>query len=88
MPTHMTNGLKREDFSTPTWRRLSEYFGARLSELREQNDRQSDIETTSATRGSIAEVKRILALADEASAGGGITPGELTGDDRRDVLGD
>lgn len=77
----MTKVLIREDFFTPTWRRLSEHLDARLSELREQNDRPADESETAATRGSIAEVKKILALADEARAGGGITPGELTGDD-------
>lgn len=76
--------LLREDFHTPTWRRLSEHLGARLSELRERNDRHEDESTTAATRGSIAEVKRILALAEQVSARPSITPGELTGDDRRD----
>lgn len=79
----MANGLLREDFHTPAWRRLSEFLGARLSELRQQNDRNVDERETALIRGSISEVKRILALAENVSASGVVRPGELTGEDSR-----
>lgn len=77
----MTTVLLREDFSTRTWKRLSQHLDARLTDLRQQNDRELDEIQTASIRGSIGEVKRILALAEQASAGPSITPGELAGDD-------
>ena len=60
--------LKREDFSTPTWRRLTQHLEARLQALRERNDSTSnDQNKTAAIRGQIAAVKEILALQVSAS---------------------
>jgi hypothetical protein len=74
--------MKHEDFQSPTWRRLTHALEIRLADLRELNDGQSfGPEKTAAIRGSIAEVKRILALADSASAGQAVSPGELAGED-------
>jgi hypothetical protein len=74
--------LTHEDFRSGTWKRFSRLLQERLQELRELNDSQSfGTEKTSSIRGSIAEVKRILALADEASASQAVVPSELTGDD-------
>lgn len=73
--------LKAEDFRSSTWKRLAQDLQARLEELRELNDALSlAAERTSAIRGSIAEIKRILALADQASASPAVLPSELTGD--------
>lgn len=72
--------LVREDFFTPTWRRLAAHLGDRLQSLRELNDRHVDIDETSAIRGSIAEIKKLLALA-QPSASDAVTPGDMTGDD-------
>lgn len=72
--------MKAEDFKSPTWRRYTKFLEMRLGELREQNDRHKDSEQTAATRGSIAEVKRMLALGETLSASEGVIPGELTGD--------
>lgn len=77
----MTTALLREDFFTNTWKRLTAHLEARLFELRKQNDSHMDLEQTASVRGSIDEVKRMLALADEVSAGSAITPGDITGDD-------
>lgn len=73
--------LQPEDFQTKTWKRLTSSLLNRLQALRESNDTPSDPSTTAAIRGSIAEVKRILALAPEASARPAVTPEELLGDD-------
>lgn len=77
-----SGAMKYEDFQTPTWKRLTQGLEQRLEELRELNDNQSfGPEKTAAIRGSIAEVKRILALADDASAGQAVSPEELLGED-------
>ncbi len=74
--------MKHEDFQTQAWRRLTHALEIRLADLRELNDGQSlGPEKTAAIRGSIAEVKRILALAEDASAGQVVSPGELAGED-------
>lgn len=74
--------MRPEDFTSATWKRLSSLLTARLQELRELNDSPSmGIERTSAIRGSIAEVKRIIALAEHASAIHPVGPGDLAGDD-------
>jgi len=74
--------MNRHDFQTPTWKRLTQFLEERLQALRELNDSQSfGPEKTAAIRGSIAEVKRILALADGASAGQAVAPEELLGGD-------
>lgn len=74
--------MKLEDFHTPTWKRLAKTIEDRIDELRELNDQVSlSVEQTAAIRGSIAELKKILALAEQASAGQAVLPGELTGED-------
>jgi hypothetical protein len=60
--------LERQDFRTDTWMRLARGLSDRLLALRELNDIRHDDIKTAALRGQISEVKRILALADEASA--------------------
>lgn len=76
------SALKAEDFRSSTWKRLAQDLQDRLEELRELNDALSLApERTSAIRGSIAEIKRILALAEQASASQAVLPGELTGED-------
>lgn len=70
--------MKPEDFRTPTWRRLAQVLSDRVQELRELNDNQSfGLEKTAALRGGIAELNKILSLADEASLSPAVDPDEL-----------
>lgn len=72
--------LKLEDFRSNTWKRLSQHVEERIDELRKLNDAPSNDERkTAGIRGGIAELKRILALADEASASPAVDPSELSG---------
>lgn len=72
--------MKLEDFRSATWKRLTQTLEARLQELRELNDSQSfDERKTAGIRGGIAELKKILALAEEASASPAVDPEELSG---------
>jgi len=74
--------LKNEDFRTQTWKRLSTLVDERIDELRKLNDSLSlSPDKTAAIRGGIAELKKILALADEASASPAVSPDELIGAD-------
>jgi len=74
-PKHM----RPEDFRSATWKRLTQTLNDRLQELRELNDSPSfGTEKTAHIRGGIAELKRILALADEASASPVVSPEELS----------
>ena len=61
--------INPEDFQTEQWKRLTKFLSARLQELRESNDASLDPVRTSEIRGSISEVKKILALAEHAGAG-------------------
>lgn len=71
--------MQTQDFRTPTWKRLTQTLTERLQELRELNDSPSfGPEKTAQIRGGIAELKRILALAEEASASPAVDPDELT----------
>ena len=71
--------LTPADTHSATWRRLTQILTARLQDLRESNDRLGlDPAKTEAIRGQIAEVKRTLALADEASADAEGIPVEWT----------
>lgn len=71
--------MKREDFRTQTWKRLSQHIQARVDELRKLNDNLSlSPEKTAAIRGGVAELNKILALADEASASPAVDPEELS----------
>lgn len=56
------------DLRSPLWRRLTDELESRLAELRETNDAQHlDAIKTAAIRGQLAELKRILSLATDAS---------------------
>ena len=61
-PAHLT----REDLRSLTWERLVEDIKARVTELRVENDSSSDHDTTTKRRGRIAELKGLLALANQA----------------------
>jgi hypothetical protein len=54
--------LLPHDFTTPTWRRLTQLLEARLQELREANDRPIAIEKTALIRGQISAIKDLLDL--------------------------
>lgn len=71
--------MRPEDFRTATWKRLSQLVDQRIDELRELNDTPSfGTEKTAQIRGGISELKKILALADEASASPAVSPEELS----------
>ena len=70
--------MRLEDFKTPTWKRLSQLVDERIDELRKLNDSPSfGAEKTASIRGGIGELKRILALAEQASASPAVDPDEL-----------
>jgi hypothetical protein len=69
--------VKPEDFRAPGWRRLTTLLEERIEELRQLNDQPLSIEKTSAIRGAIAEIKKILSLADAASLSPAVDPQEL-----------
>lgn len=63
--------LLRNDFTSLTWKRLTDDLSTRLEELRAMNDGLSLTETqTAVIRGKIAEVKRILSLANAGESDG------------------
>ena len=73
----MTN-MKPEDFRTPVWKRLTQILEERIEYLRQSNDQISlSVERTAAIRGGIAELKKILSLADDASLSQAVDPEEL-----------
>lgn len=68
--------LTPSDLRSETWKHVREGISARIAELREKNDSLGDDQiTTSATRGRIAELKRMLSLAEEASGNSSALPG-------------
>jgi hypothetical protein len=70
--------LKQEDFRTPTWKRLTQVLEERIEDLRQSNDQLSlSVERTAAIRGGIAELKKILSLAEDASLSPAVDPDEL-----------
>jgi hypothetical protein len=70
--------LKPEDFRTPAWKRLTQVLDARIEDLRQSNDQLSlSVERTAAIRGGIAELKKILSLADDASLSPAVDPVDL-----------
>lgn len=69
--------LGREDFASVTWQRLAQQLQDRLQELRELNDVPTSESNTAANRGRIAELKKILDLAKDASSKQGASPNEL-----------
>ena len=71
--------MKLEDFRSATWKRLSQHVDARIDELRKLNDSPSfDEKKTAGIRGGIAELKRILSLAEQASLSPAVDPTELS----------
>ena len=77
-PFFLVMKLKPEDIRSATWRRLSQLVEIRIDELRELNDSPAHgAEQTALIRGGIKELKKILALADEASASQAVDPEEL-----------
>lgn len=72
--------MKLEDFRSSTWKRLSQNIEERIDELRKLNDTPSfDEVKTAGIRGGIAELKRILSLAEQASLSQAVDPEELSG---------
>ena len=69
--------MLKEDFQTQCWKRLSKLVGERIDELRELNDTMHPIEKTAGIRGGISELKKILALADSASASDAANPDHI-----------
>ena len=70
--------MKQEDFRTPTWKRLTQVLEERIEDLRQSNDQLSlSVERTAAIRGGIAELKKILSLAEDASLSPAVDPDEL-----------
>ena len=55
------------------WKKLSSHMAARLDELRRKNDGDASEVETARTRGRIAQLKELLALADAEPAYGGAT---------------
>ena len=70
--------MKPEDFRTPAWKRLTQVLEERIEDLRQSNDQLSlSVERTAAIRGGIAELKKILSLAEDASLSPAVDPDEL-----------
>lgn len=57
--------LDQQDLRSSLWLRLQEHLAGRLQELRCQNDGQLSHDDTNKLRGRIAELKTILALAEQ-----------------------
>ncbi len=65
----MSEILRREDFRSESWKRLTKHLQERLQQLRESNDAPSfDAEKTALIRGQIKMVKEILDLQAQASS--------------------
>lgn len=70
--------MRQEDFRTPAWKRLTQVLEERIEDLRQSNDQLSlTVERTAAIRGGIAELKKILSLAEQASLSQAVDPEEL-----------
>lgn len=70
----MADYLTHSDFQTRTWEHFKAELERRLAAHREANDNRLDPEKTAHTRGRIAELKELLALAPKpapAPSGGG-----------------
>jgi hypothetical protein len=61
----VSDPLTRADFQTRTWDRLAAHLEARLAAHRADNDNRLDEVKTATLRGRIAEIKELLALAQE-----------------------
>jgi len=57
--------LHQQDRTNPLWLRLEAHLQQTLAELRVLNDASLPPERTENTRGRIAQIKALLALADE-----------------------
>lgn len=68
-----------EDFHTVCWKHVVAHIGQRIEEMRQDNDTQHTEIDTARIRGGICELKKILALAEQASAGHATAP-ELISD--------
>ncbi|HUT87052.1 MAG TPA: hypothetical protein VMX15_03080 [Candidatus Heimdallarchaeota archaeon] len=55
--------LSRSESQSALWKLIEGHLEERLLSLREKNDNPADGETTAHTRGRIAEVKDLMALA-------------------------
>ena len=53
------------DRMNPLWLALSRHMNERLAGLRQQNDASLPIEATQQVRGRIAQIKELLALAED-----------------------
>lgn len=63
------------DFSTPTWHQLRRWAEAELERARRRNDSADlDAIATARLRGEIAQLKRLLALPQEAARSVGVAP--------------
>ncbi len=61
--------LKREDFSTSTWKRLTQHLEDRIAYLRQENDNPFHDQTkTTLMRGQIKALKEILALSKSSAS--------------------
>jgi uncharacterized protein involved in exopolysaccharide biosynthesis len=54
--------IDSHDRQSAVWKRLKEYYEARLTMLRSQNDANLTADQTARLRGRIVEVKRLLDL--------------------------
>lgn len=57
--------LEPHDRTNPMWQRIERHMVERLDALRRQNDATTTPERTEHIRGRIAQLKELLALADE-----------------------
>ena len=55
--------LTKNDFSSPTWKKVEKYANERLAEHRLKNDNDLPADRTAHLRGRIAELKALLDLA-------------------------
>lgn len=70
----MQNELRKEDFGTQCWKRLSKAISDEIDRLRKTNDAVSNTEIkTAAIRGQILALNKILDLA-KASSGSDAVP--------------
>lgn len=69
------NSTPHIDFSSHAWKQIEKWAQSQLDSARQRNDSIAhDIAQTSALRGEIAVLKRILGLPEAAARDAGITP--------------
>jgi hypothetical protein len=54
--------LNEADVGSPTWMKLQDHMQKRLQQMRQRNDADQPETSTAMTRGSIRELKYLLAL--------------------------